>query len=274
MFGKDLIRSVLTALGLVFLCAGSAHAVPLGASTQDSSSVYPYVGSVYYGSWGSGILIAPDVVLTAGHVVEEALSYAGTSVFLTGVGPFTTTPPETATSIIGGILHPSYDPSVFGENDIGILFLSANVNLAQYSVLFAEPASGLGGEAASVVGYGLNLTRRIGSLAIDSAYTTDNAIWAFDSSIPMVEGGDSGGGLFVERGGQQLLAGITSFTSISAPYYSYFVSVSGFREFIDGNAPQAQWYGGARPVSEPSAVVVFGLAIIGLLSAAGRPRSQ
>lgn len=269
---KSGVLGVLLGATIAISATTAAKAIPAGA--LESSGQYPYVGAVFYGSGvGSGVLIAPDVVLTAGHVVEDVIS-SGTQLFLTGVDPFSGA--DTTTGISGSVLHPSYSPSVFGEFDIGLLFLSSGVVLPEYATLAPDSALSLLSEPVDVVGYGGDFKRRVGAEVIDPVFTTTEVINVF-SPVPIVEPGDSGGGLFIDRSGDDLLAGTTSFSSVVCggpnPCFAGFASVSAYRGFIDQHAPQAVWYGQSQAMPEPSGLATFGasLAALGWMRRRRRP---
>src|SRR5690606_30854926 len=141
---------LLLGLGLI----ACANAIPNGARTSD----YSYVGAVHFGGWGSGIMIAPGVVLTAGHVVEAANRSSSTSVFLRGVAPFYETPAVDEFSRT--VLHPLYGTEDFGRYDIGLVFLGGSVVLEEYAALSAESGLAMRNEVVEIVGYGLDLERR------------------------------------------------------------------------------------------------------------------
>lgn len=213
----------------------NAQAIPLG--TLDSSE-YPYIGMIYMGGlFGTGVLIAPDVVLTAAHVADDYTP--ASSYFLTGPDGLSH---EDAFAVASSVVHPSYDP-FNGTFDFGLLFLEQPVELATYATLWASDPAELLGMPAELVGYGGNWKRRVGTGSIyglmDGLLFTER----------LAEGGDSGGGLFVEIDGQNVLAGTLSFVLFG----TYAGPVSDARSFIDEYAPNARWFG-ETAVDEPIAM--------------------
>ena len=82
-----------------------------------NSDLFPEVGSIrdVEGNLiGSGVLIAPNAVLTAGHVIDD------TGAFMFRIGQWDVMIKET-------ILHPRYSGNWGIHNDIGIVFLECDV---------------------------------------------------------------------------------------------------------------------------------------------------
>lgn len=251
-------RTRTLALSLLVLCVlpWSARAVPLGIV---DSGEYPYVGLAAMDSvFGSGVLVSPNVVLTAAHVAD--LFQAGSSLFVTGNDAFDA---DAIVNIVDSVVHPLYDPDMFGNPffDYGLLFLEEAVTLAEYAALLpADPVSLLG-DSFEVAGYGGTLERRV-----DTGVILDvqgNLL----VTAPIVEPGDSGGGLFIEVGGQNVLAGITSF---KAPGTDFFASVGFARTFIDQYVADVTWFGESAASDPPLAVtepaslpmLAFGLLVL------------
>jgi hypothetical protein len=231
----------VAALALAFVASDAAAGVIRhdrnDASHRILSLFYPSVGQVRSTgaagpSLASGTLIAPNWVLTAGHVVDDAaaLSYS------LGGRSF---------GASAWYAHPQWDGNLSAGHDIGLMRF--DVNLAMLTgVLPARLYSGRDevGRVGTMVGFGYGgsglagldpancCVKRAGQNRIDALALTpgeDNRILLMDFDNPLdpadssfgsraplgleylIAPGDSGGGLFVRSGGVELLAGVNSF---------------------------------------------------------------
>lgn len=252
---KRTINSLALSLALGVLLPWNAYAIPIG--TLDSSE-YPYVGFSYMdGIYGSGVLIAPDVVLTAGHVAE--LYQPGSSLFITSPNPFNN--PEPLANVASSVVHPLYDELSFSF-DIGLLFLDETISLSEYATLWPSDPALLLGTPVEAVGYGGDQRRKVGFGSAQGLYDSYYLVTEL-----LAEPGDSGGGLFIEVGGQNVLAGIMSFIT---PLNAYHSSVGYSRSFIDAYVPGASWFGESvieepMPVPEPAMLALLALGLFALL---------
>ncbi len=262
------IRYGLTALALsvvLGMLPWKAYAVPYG---YIDGGEYPYVGFVLMGrSVGSGVMIAPDVVLTAAHVAESFVS--GSSTFGTAAQPLLS--PGPLVSIASSIVHPSYDRSEL-LFDFGLLFLAEPIALAGYATLWPSDADSLLGVDVEAVGYGgSTMARRVGDASVDNV-DRSWLISVSDFDKAVVEPGDSGGGVFVDMDGQNVLAGTSSFIF---DRYGYFGAVDQARSFIDEYVPDATWYGeSVAPVrvSEPATLAMLTMGLVGIAGCSFRIR--
>jgi hypothetical protein len=221
----------------VVLCAISVHAGTVRDDRSDSSylnlaglpgyaGVGQFIGTTStYGFSASGTLIAPDWILTAAHVVDQATSLtfkiAGNSY-----------------AASQWAYHSKWTGDLAAGYDIALVKLSSTPGIA--SATRYTGSSELGAVGTSV-GYGKTGTgltgaitfdglKRAGNNVIDRFYSTRNDrtfLSDFDnpgnskdssygSSTPLdleylIAPGDSGGGMFIDFGSGPLLAGVHSF---------------------------------------------------------------
>ena len=203
---------------------------------------YNSIGAVRYSffelSLGTGNLISPKWVLTAGHVVDDNSThffYANGATFNTGL--------KVQANLL--LPHPLWDvKDIFAGNDIGLMRLSQPISNITPAARFTGSELG---NIATTLGYGQTGTGQTGATTLDGirragTNTIDvfgasagypagasDTYWAADFDNPdsplpnrlgaaialdreyCVAGGDSGGGSFIEVNGKPYLAGVTSF---------------------------------------------------------------
>jgi V8-like Glu-specific endopeptidase len=160
----------------------------------------------------TGTLVAPRVVLTAAHCVENADAPQVLSVVFAA---------ETARALdservrtVEGRLHPAWRA---GENDVGVLILAEDAPVAPVPLHALALPPDLVGRTARVVGFGvddqgLRGTRRAGTTRVTSVGAGTFSIAAAPG---MSCGGDSGGPVFLEVDGVERLMGVTSFGDLA-----------------------------------------------------------
>ena len=198
------------------------------AASLAYAAVGTFVGNG--GITGCGMLIAPDWVLTAAHLVDIASS-----------GTFTVD--GTSYSSDELFTDPGWTGNEFGGNDFGLVHLSTPVTSVTPVMLYTGSAEF--GQVATWVGYGFtgtgltgyqtslgnqkrafqnvidgNFNNPVGLLGsdFDSPNTTANNVWG-DATPLSLEGcvapGDSGGGVFITIDSQDYLAGVISFEAVN-----------------------------------------------------------
>jgi V8-like Glu-specific endopeptidase len=160
----------------------------------------------------SGTLIAPRVVLTAAHCVENA---DAPQVFSVVFAPEVALAlPEERVRVVEGRLHPAWSA---GENDIGALILAEDAPVAPMPLDLSALPSDILGQTARVVGFGIDDQGKTGSRRSGIARVTaiEAGAFAIEADPGMSCGGDSGGPVFLEVDGAERLIGVTSFGDLA-----------------------------------------------------------
>lgn len=160
----------------------------------------------------TGTLVAPRVVLTAAHCVENLDIPQG--LWVVFAPEVEQALPSERVRVIEGRVHPAWLP---GVNDIGVLILAGDAPTAPVALEGAGLPPVAVGQLTRVVGFGLDEQERLGSRRSGSAQVT--AVQAGTFSIAaapgMSCGGDSGGPVFLEADGAERLVGITSYGNLA-----------------------------------------------------------
>ena len=169
--------------------------------TTSEHDPYPSVCSLHSESGfiiGSGILIRPNVVLTAGHCIEDS------NIFSITIG-------EEQIMVKDMVLHPSYSET-FGriQGDIGLIFLECDSNYEPAIIGCVEWMVRY--QNITTVGYSFeykkyskpNVFRYFGTVVEEPNYMK------FIPRPASVWPGDSGGGVFAKFEGKDYVVGIIS----------------------------------------------------------------
>jgi secreted trypsin-like serine protease len=171
----------------------------------------------------SGTLIAPDVVLTAAHCLDEASWSSATyneyepGDIKVGFGDRKRSMVfETVTDVE---INSGYDRSTVGVDDLGLIRLTnastvTPVPALPYS-LALDPATDIGG-TVNFAGFGLNDQGYNDStkLQVDGTISVINATTVeYEQLAGGPCSGDSGGPMFIDRSGDMYVAGVTSWGS-------------------------------------------------------------
>ena len=254
MFRKTQGKSLLV-MSVAVLCAlgGSSH----GAFFHTAQGIvdgatfgeqFPQVGVVSMlrgtdAGGASGVLIAEDWVLTAGHVLARPGDLTGENIdgirFRTGSDPFGVGPTHLREAD-AWFVHPGYTLQTADGVDLALVHLSAPItDVAPASIFDGTVITGM---EFYGVGYGeqgsvetgllpIDWRRRAGgNLTTDVRHGPDDFISSrFDAmdngGMPdewLGTGGDSGGGWFVDENGELKLFAINSANLGSSPGYGAF----------------------------------------------------
>lgn len=237
-------RWVRSVGGILLIASCSQQGVMAGTIRHDRpdssytslATSYPAVGALTWGSMiCSATLIQENWILTAGHCLDEVgLSASDWTFDLTDSG--------------GGVhigaerfLNPGWTGDLGAGTDIALLRLATSETTVTPATLNTNTSEV--GQIATHVGYGVTGngltgitapagTKRAGQNVVDvdgssvSGYSSDIIFEDFDSGSPgdnwsgtatqldleyLIAGGDSGGAIFMDFGGGEVLAGVHSF---------------------------------------------------------------
>ena len=192
-----------------------AEAAAIQGGARDASD--PAVGMVWIegGGFCSGTLIAPDVVLTAGHCVEDAIA-----AFETGSGgagaPDVGEEPIAgfvAHAVIDQVAHPSYrseDACPNSTFDVGLVRLARPITSVKPLAIAARPPAR--DATCRTVGYGVH-NSSVTRMTVEQKRSATERVLAVDGTSVkvtrksgIVDHGDSGGPLLCAG----RIAGVTS----------------------------------------------------------------
>ncbi len=299
------MRAIIRYFLIYMALTSNVHAIVFG--TDDVLNTYSSVGYTITTAGGLGSVVALDQnwILTAAHVVESdpALLVMGDSFSGTeGVYYF----------FEEVLTHPNYVSGEF-HDDLALVKLSTINPIipipglidASFATLSNADLSGdLLPATATLTGYGLTavdgaldsgdpILRRYGVAATDPfgpstptvdpgfPYDCSHAMWLCTYGTMGGAPGDSGGAMWLDYGGGEVVAGINSFifdendllNPSGAPdwsdgYWTVGTSTAYYQDWITDYVPTAMF--GSSHVPIPSAVWLFGFGLLGLVGMARR----
>jgi len=301
---KTIIRYFLLYLALT----SNAQAISLG--TVDTLNTYSSVGYTIgtSGTLGSVVALDSQWLLTAAHVVDQAPAFVV-------MGDPNTGAEGIYIYIDQVITHYNYVPGEF-HDDLALIKLSAidpivptpGVVDASFATLSNVDPSLDPPATATLTGYGLTavdgtldpnepILRRYGVAATDPlgppAPSFDPG-FPYDCSLAMLlctfdttggAPGDSGGAMWLDYGGGEVVAGINSYIfdendllnppgtpNWSDGYWTVGMSTAYYADWITSYVPTAMF--GGSPVPIPAAFWLFGSGLLGLFAAARVKRQK
>jgi hypothetical protein len=286
------MSSIVGRIGVSLLAASLLSAAGTGFAWEQPrivngvlSSDFPTTGQLLHGydnvppgpidddnqiSWCSGTLIGCRTFLTASHCVEDDLNPSHYRVFLQHAGVF---------DVVSVTRHPSYTSGGFPEFDVAILKLSTpvtSIDPTQINSSLSPPIgtigtiAGFGRSGGDAEDYGI---KRAGFVQtsdctglLSGLGNTELVCWDFLSPLGPAGtdsnscNGDSGGPLFADLGGGEVVVGVTSGGvngACTAPDYSYDANVFAYNAFLATQlgADSTASCGGLPAVGDPAVLV-------------------
>lgn len=269
---RPLAAALKTSFTGLALAAGLLAQPAMALTDATATTAFDSVGRL---GGLSGVLIAPNWVLTAAHVTSGLT--AGSSSFANDSGS------ATVTAVY------RFSNEAFPANDIALVRLSGSLSAGALPTLNAAllaDSDTLG--TATAVSSVSATQRELGAVVLDSAQTqhtqngtTSTVNWLTSLYGSSLQPGDSGGALFQglldgSETGSPVLLGLASAT-LDDPGLgvtpSAFVQVAAYRDWIDAtlasSGQAAQW---TAPVPEPSTWALSLLGGAAVLTMARRRR--
>lgn len=175
----------------------------------------------------SGTLVAPRVVLTAGHCLVSS------TVSAVLFGPDLER--GRLVAVVHARIHPDLDATTL-RDDLGLLLLAEPQTVNPWSLLASPLDASFAGKTVRLVGFGqtspddAGAARKRQGTATLSSFTADD--FELHAAPSLTCGGDSGGPAFVTAGGAEVLAGVISSGDAACAVFSRAVRVDLHRAFV------------------------------------------
>jgi uncharacterized protein (TIGR03382 family) len=204
----------------------------------------------------TGTLIAPTVVVTAAHCIDNP-DAAGFLVYFGSDASAAVDPGQLFLTYAESVVeHPDWDPDTL-ENDIGLMFLLDAVPIVPAQLRTAPLARTDLEAPVHLVGWGITgggeddggVKRHV----VSQLFDFDQTLVAVGSPEANTCNGDSGGPAFLERDGVEELIGVTSFGDADCVLDGFSTRVDSFLEFIASGGTGGGGGAGTGDVGAPCA---------------------
>jgi hypothetical protein len=200
----------------------------------DAYEGLPAVGALTYDGtpFCSGTLIAPRLVLTAAHCLENDEPW----LIRFAIGP-SAWEPESALGVTSLEPHPDYDPATL-EADLGLVHLARDARIEPLPLIDRMDASWVGVELR-FVGYGMDVPQspeRVGikrevRMPIEQLGARELMFGGYDANVC---NGDSGAPALYDDGEQVLVAGVISSGDAWCERFGIATRVDPYLDFVLG----------------------------------------
>ncbi|MFP2958003.1 S1 family peptidase [Myxococcus sp. 1LA] len=197
----------------------------------------------------TGTLVAPRVVLTAAHCVENADAPQVFSVVFAAEAARASAAQRVR--VVEGRIHPGWRP---GVSDVGVLILARDAPVAPLAWDAATFPADAVGRLARVVGFGVD-GQGVSGLrrgGLSRITWVEAGAFSIEASPAMSCGGDSGGPVFVEQDGAERLMGVTSFGDLTCTTGTN-ARVDAHADFIRAAIDDVSRVAPVRPPMDPEA---------------------
>jgi hypothetical protein len=180
--------------------------------TIEADYQFPWVVDVGGTLTGKGVLVAPNWVLTAAHVVETSFGGVRVSYSRTNPNSGSGTSGSQNTGVGSVVLHPSYTTGA-AEHDLALVRLPAPFAPDPFLQPAGLPtAAAIVGQPGTIASISHTSTLPAGSVAVwrGTVILTGGTTFIGRSPNASLCPGDSGSGVVTSAGGQNIVAGIAS----------------------------------------------------------------
>jgi MYXO-CTERM domain-containing protein len=237
-YAAPIALSLLTPLTALADAGGSGGTIVGGGPTSGDpavAAVLAFDENDQITSTCTGTLIGPDVILTAGHCVDDPAT-AGYLIWFGTVVSEDDPGFVFATFAVSAVAHPGWDGTIEGGDDIGIIRTADEVPLEPIPVNTRAIRSSDVGDPVRLVGWGIT-----GGGANDEGIkrAVVSRLDDYDAELVQVGNpdtntcsGDSGGPAFMTIDGTEVVVGVTSFGDADCTIAGFSTRADAFLDFI------------------------------------------